>query len=102
MSIQFKHGVYALYAFREIRTDIFEVRSFLTSIYIAFFRITGLMRSGQLKWEERPLWYDAYVMFPPFETPIGDKKYPKHKETVPDIKELNIDKQNVDKFGVNK
>ncbi|MCP9259249.1 BMA-MRPS-23 [Dirofilaria immitis] len=26
---------------------------------------TGLLRSGQIKWKERPLWYDVYVTNPP-------------------------------------
>jgi hypothetical protein len=38
-----------------------------------------------LKWEERPLWYDAYVLVPPFNEPVGDKKFPKHDEPVRDI-----------------
>ncbi|VDK67226.1 unnamed protein product [Onchocerca ochengi] len=30
-----------------------------------FYRVTGLLRSGQMKWKERPLWYDVYVANPP-------------------------------------
>lgn len=50
-----------------------------------FSRINGLIRSGQLKWEDRPLWYDAYVLFPPFNEPVGNKKFPKHNEAVRDL-----------------
>ncbi|VDK67881.1 unnamed protein product [Litomosoides sigmodontis] len=31
-----------------------------------FYRVTGLLRSGQLKWKERPLWYDVYAANPPY------------------------------------
>ncbi|KAI6190182.1 28S ribosomal protein S23, mitochondrial [Aphelenchoides bicaudatus] len=50
-----------------------------------FARITGLIRSGKMKWEERPLWYDAYVTYPPYEEPIWDRKWPKHTEEVREL-----------------
>jgi hypothetical protein len=27
-----------------------------------------------MKWEDRPLWYDAFVQFPPFESPITSSR----------------------------
>ena len=30
-----------------------------------------------MKWEERPIWYDAYVKQPPFEDPVWNIKMPK-------------------------
>ena len=30
-----------------------------------FFRVTGLLRSGALKEENKPIWYDVYAAFPP-------------------------------------
>jgi small subunit ribosomal protein S23 len=49
------------------------------------FRITGLIRAGQMKWEERPLWYDAYVLFPPHNEPIWDRKWPKHTDEIREL-----------------
>ncbi|KAI6185322.1 Ribosomal protein S23 domain containing protein [Aphelenchoides besseyi] len=42
-----------------------------------FSRVTGLIRGGQLKWEDRPLWYDVYVLAPPLDEPIWNIKMPK-------------------------
>uniref|UniRef100_A0AC34R646 Ribosomal protein S23 mitochondrial conserved domain-containing protein n=1 Tax=Panagrolaimus sp. JU765 TaxID=591449 RepID=A0AC34R646_9BILA len=47
-----------------------------------FARVSGLIRSGQLKWEDRPLWYDIYAAHPPFEDPNWDLKMPKADEPV--------------------
>ena len=47
-----------------------------------FNRVSGLIRSGQLKWEDRPLWYDIYAASPPFEEPVWDLKMPKRDEPV--------------------
>uniref|UniRef100_A0A0K0G3Y9 Small ribosomal subunit protein mS23 n=1 Tax=Strongyloides venezuelensis TaxID=75913 RepID=A0A0K0G3Y9_STRVS len=47
-----------------------------------FYRITGLIRGGQLKWEDRPMWYDVYAAHPPHHEPIWDAKMPKHGEPV--------------------
>ena len=30
-------------------------------------RISGLLRAGAMKWEDRPLFYDIYTAFPPLE-----------------------------------
>ncbi|KAH7730262.1 Protein MRPS-23 [Aphelenchoides avenae] len=46
------------------------------------FEVTGLIRAGHLKWEDRPLWYDVYAALPPYEEPIWDLKYAKHGEPV--------------------
>uniref|UniRef100_A0A914QVC9 Small ribosomal subunit protein mS23 n=1 Tax=Panagrolaimus davidi TaxID=227884 RepID=A0A914QVC9_9BILA len=62
--------------------------SFVTRVERAapiFSRITGLIRSGQMKWENRPLWYDVYAAVPPFEEPIWDLKMPKADEPVRSI-----------------
>uniref|UniRef100_A0A914Y0Q2 Small ribosomal subunit protein mS23 n=1 Tax=Panagrolaimus superbus TaxID=310955 RepID=A0A914Y0Q2_9BILA len=50
-----------------------------------FSRITGLIRSGQMKWENRPLWYDVYAAAPPFVDPIWDIKMPKADEPIRSI-----------------
>uniref|UniRef100_A0A7E4UW86 Small ribosomal subunit protein mS23 n=1 Tax=Panagrellus redivivus TaxID=6233 RepID=A0A7E4UW86_PANRE len=50
-----------------------------------FSRITGLIRSGQLKWEDRPLWYDVYAAVPPYEEPVWDLKMPKSDQPVRSI-----------------
>ncbi|KAK0417001.1 hypothetical protein QR680_012788 [Steinernema hermaphroditum] len=50
-----------------------------------FFRVTGLIRSGQLKWENRPLWYDVYAAVPPLREPNWDAKWPKHSESVREL-----------------
>lgn len=47
-----------------------------------FFRVTGLIRAGHLKWEQRPLWYDVYAAVPPLREPIWDAKFPKEGEPV--------------------
>ncbi|CAJ0587891.1 unnamed protein product, partial [Mesorhabditis spiculigera] len=47
-----------------------------------FFRVTGLIRSGQLSWNDRPLWYDVYTAFPPLKSPSWDAKHEKHDEPV--------------------
>uniref|UniRef100_A0A0R3RQI6 Small ribosomal subunit protein mS23 n=1 Tax=Elaeophora elaphi TaxID=1147741 RepID=A0A0R3RQI6_9BILA len=44
-----------------------------------FYRVTGLLRSGQLKWKERPLWYDVYVANPPQIEPSADASSPIRK-----------------------
>uniref|UniRef100_A0AC34FKL3 Ribosomal protein S23 mitochondrial conserved domain-containing protein n=1 Tax=Panagrolaimus sp. ES5 TaxID=591445 RepID=A0AC34FKL3_9BILA len=62
--------------------------SFITRVERAapiFSRITGLIRSGQMKWEDRPLWYDVYAAVPPFEEPVWDLKMPKADEPVRSI-----------------
>lgn len=40
------------------------------------------MRGGKLEWKNRPLWYDAYVAFPPFDEPKWNLKMEKHDELV--------------------
>ncbi|CAD5110962.1 DgyrCDS316 [Dimorphilus gyrociliatus] len=40
-----------------------------------FTRINGLMKSGALKYAERPLWYDVYAAFPPKTEPRIDRKH---------------------------
>ena len=51
----------------------------------AFSRIIGLIRSGNLKWEDRPFWFDAYAAHPPHEDPAWDIKMPKRAEPLPQI-----------------
>ncbi|KAI6216718.1 Ribosomal protein S23 domain containing protein [Aphelenchoides fujianensis] len=41
------------------------------------FIVTGLIRGGQLKWEDRPLWYDVYVSAPPHDEPTWNIRMPK-------------------------
>jgi small subunit ribosomal protein S23 len=33
------------------------------------FRLNGLVKSGLIPWNERPLWYDVYKTFPPDRDP---------------------------------
>ncbi|RCN44842.1 hypothetical protein ANCCAN_09194 [Ancylostoma caninum] len=47
-----------------------------------FYRITGLIRSGQLPWSERPLWYDVYVAYPPLQAHDWNVKHAKYDEPV--------------------
>ncbi|VDM10633.1 unnamed protein product [Wuchereria bancrofti] len=44
-----------------------------------FYRVTGLLRSSQLKWKERPLWYDVYIANPPHTETSADKSFPIRK-----------------------
>ncbi|VDN19833.1 unnamed protein product [Gongylonema pulchrum] len=37
------------------------------------------MRSGQMKWKDRPLWYDVYAANPPMYEPTAVAPYPKQK-----------------------
>ncbi|VDM27352.1 unnamed protein product [Toxocara canis] len=46
------------------------------------YRVTGLIRAGHLKWEQRPLWYDVYAAVPPLREPIWDAKFMKEGEPV--------------------
>ncbi|CAJ0593046.1 unnamed protein product [Cylicocyclus nassatus] len=47
-----------------------------------FYRVTGLIRSGQLPWAERPLWYDVYVAHQPLEPHDWNVKHARHDEPV--------------------
>ncbi|XP_053681157.1 28S ribosomal protein S23, mitochondrial [Anopheles nili] len=40
-------------------------------------RTQGLLKSGAMKFEERPLWYDVVTAFPPHEEPRYDRPAPK-------------------------
>lgn len=44
--------------------------------YVGFFRVTGLIKAGAMKLEDRPLWYDIYQAFPPKYPPQFDRPYP--------------------------
>ncbi|XP_038104412.1 probable 28S ribosomal protein S23, mitochondrial [Culex quinquefasciatus] len=39
-------------------------------------RTQGLLRSGAMKWDDRPLWYDVVTAFPPKEEPRYDRPAP--------------------------
>ncbi|XP_065076159.1 small ribosomal subunit protein mS23 [Ochlerotatus camptorhynchus] len=39
-------------------------------------RTQGLLRSGAMKWDDRPLWYDIVKAFPPKEEPRFDRPAP--------------------------
>ncbi|CAL2036819.1 unnamed protein product [Caenorhabditis brenneri] len=47
-----------------------------------FSRVTGLIRAGQLNWEDRPLWYDVYISSPPLTPPDWNVKLPKFEEPI--------------------
>lgn len=38
-----------------------------------------------MKWEDRPLWYDPYVMYPPLHEPFWNKEMPKYDQPVKDL-----------------
>jgi small subunit ribosomal protein S23 len=50
---------------------------------LLFHRIRGLLRSGALKEEDKPIWCDVYTAFPP-------KYEPKYDRPAPDIPLRNI------------
>ncbi|CAG0908926.1 unnamed protein product, partial [Darwinula stevensoni] len=37
--------------------------------------VTGLIRSGAMREEDRPLWYDIYAAHPPRSEPREDRQY---------------------------
>ncbi|VDM54195.1 unnamed protein product [Angiostrongylus costaricensis] len=47
-----------------------------------FYRVTGLIRSGQMSWADRPLWYDVYIAHPPLQAHDWNVKHAKHDEPV--------------------
>ncbi|KJH51087.1 alanine--tRNA ligase [Dictyocaulus viviparus] len=47
-----------------------------------FYRVTGLIRSGQLTWSGRPLWYDVYIAHPPLQAHDWNVKHAKYDEPV--------------------
>ncbi|KAJ6638006.1 28S ribosomal protein S23, mitochondrial [Pseudolycoriella hygida] len=49
----------------------------LEKIGTIFSRTTMLLRSGAMKLEDKPLWYDLYVAFPPQLEPRYDRPAPK-------------------------
>jgi small subunit ribosomal protein S23 len=44
--------------------------------------MTGLIRSGQVRWDDRPLWYDVYAALPPLREPIWDARMPREDEPI--------------------
>ena len=55
----------------------------LLKIWFKFCRMRGLLRSGAIKPEDKPLWYDVYEAFPP-------KIEPQYGRKAPDITIRNI------------
>ncbi|KAJ8955727.1 hypothetical protein NQ318_008599 [Aromia moschata] len=51
----------------------------LERIGTIYSRTTGLIKSGALSWDDRPLWYDIYEAFPPQEEPRFDRPAPNIK-----------------------
>ncbi|XP_023293545.2 probable 28S ribosomal protein S23, mitochondrial [Lucilia cuprina] len=52
-------------------------QSRLEKIGTIFTRVTGLLRSGAMKPEDKPIWYDLYEAFPPKLEPRFDRPAPK-------------------------
>ncbi|KAI1719258.1 mitochondrial ribosomal protein s23 domain-containing protein [Ditylenchus destructor] len=50
-----------------------------------FRKVEALLKSGQMKHDERPLWYDAYLASPPLMEPQWDRIWPKNGEPVRQI-----------------
>ncbi|XP_067010493.2 small ribosomal subunit protein mS23 [Anabrus simplex] len=48
----------------------------LEKVGTIFTRVTGLIRSGALKEEDKPIWYDIYKAFPPVTEPRYDRPAP--------------------------
>lgn len=54
-----------------------KLASSLLSLTLQLYkRTSGLLRSGALKYDERPLWYDVYAAFPPHVQPRFDRPAP--------------------------
>ncbi|XP_073823236.1 mitochondrial ribosomal protein S23 [Musca autumnalis] len=51
-------------------------QSRLEKIGTIFTRVSGLLRSGAMKPEDKPLWYDVYAAFPPKLEPRFDRPAP--------------------------
>ncbi|KAJ8948802.1 hypothetical protein NQ314_008350 [Rhamnusium bicolor] len=51
----------------------------LEKIDTIYMRATGLLRSGALKCEDCPLWYNIYEGFPPYVEPRFDRPVPNIK-----------------------
>ncbi|CAD5224286.1 unnamed protein product [Bursaphelenchus okinawaensis] len=47
-----------------------------------FQRVSGLIKAGQLRWEDRPLWFDVYVLCPPIHKPTWNLEMPKKDDPV--------------------
>ncbi|XP_060522209.1 small ribosomal subunit protein mS23 [Cylas formicarius] len=51
----------------------------LEKIGTIYTRVSGLIQSGALNWQDRPLWFDIYKAFPPKEEPQFDRPVPNMK-----------------------
>lgn len=45
-------------------------------MYKYVFRVKGLLRSGAMKPEDKPIWYEVYEAFPPKVEPQFNRKAP--------------------------
>ncbi|GLV34860.1 mitochondrial ribosomal protein S23 [Carabus blaptoides fortunei] len=48
----------------------------LEKIGTIFTRVNGLLKSGAMKWEDRPIWYDIFKACPPKDDPKYDRPAP--------------------------
>ncbi|GFG35551.1 hypothetical protein Cfor_11570 [Coptotermes formosanus] len=48
----------------------------ITKTVFPLYRLKGLLRSGGLKEEDKPIWYDIYEAFPPYYEPKFDRPAP--------------------------
>lgn len=48
----------------------------MVHIIISIYRVTGLLRSGAMKPEDKPIWHDLYEAFPPKLEPRFDRPAP--------------------------
>jgi len=48
----------------------------LERIGTIFTRVQGLLRSGAMKSQEKPIWYEVYEAFPPAYQPMYGRKAP--------------------------
>ncbi|XP_074094605.1 mitochondrial ribosomal protein S23 [Cotesia typhae] len=51
-------------------------QSRLERIGTIFTRVQSLLKSGAVKWEDKPIWYDVYEAFPPKNEPRYDRVAP--------------------------
>jgi len=67
-----------------------------------FSRMTGLLRTGAVKYEERPLWYDVYRVFPPKYEPRYEREIEECGEVQPVLYDEDLVKAKLfKKYGLN-
>jgi len=74
----------------------------LDKIANIFSRATGLLRTGAVKYEDRPIWYDVYRVFPPKYEPRYNREVDPSIEIKPIFYEEDLVRaQFFEKYGLN-